>query len=161
MNEETITISKTVYEGLLKDKYRLDYLDAANQVMNGASGTLYGWQVTRSPNVNRLSVNFPYGIDLHDSQAVGCYPTGWLSIRSAIDFGFHTGLNAEVLLKQDRLFVEKLMQWAKDWKLDGDVVQCRGCRRALHFTKRNESLIHRAGCRVQMGYPWELLRALA
>lgn len=161
MNEETVTISKAEHEALLKDKYRLDYLDAASQKLNSGYGTLYSWHVTRSHNVNRLAVNFPYGIDLHDSQAVGTYPSGRLSVRSAIDEGFRAGIDLEARLSQDRKVVDRLIEWAGDWRLDADVVRCLGCKRAIHFTKRDEALVHRDGCRVGFAYPWELLRALA
>lgn len=163
MNTETplgdVTISRSEYEALLADKGRLDYLDECNRRLNTACGTAYAWSLVQSPNVNRLMMNFPRGVDLHDSAPVGCHPTGCLSVRAAIDSGsgFKTGTPPEA----DVLINDHLNEWAKEWILDGDLVRCRQCNRAIIYSRRNEALVHAAGCKNLKGYPWELLVALS
>lgn len=153
-----VRISRKEYEALKADKQRLDYLDECNRRLNAKSGTLYGWKLAQSPNVTRLMLDFPNGVDLHDSEAVGCHPTGMLSIRKAIDSatGYRTGSTPD----PDTIVNAKLMEWFRIWKLDGDLVRCRECNRGIIYSRRDESLAHSSECSNRLGYPWELLVAL-
>jgi len=158
MNEE-VTISRAEYESLKADKGRLDYLDECNRRLNAFSGSTYGWRMVQSPNVNRLMLDFPRGVDIEDAQAVGCHPTGLLSVRAAIDHatGHRTGPPPEADPQIDAL----LREWARDYELTGDVVRCRGCGRGIIYSRRAEELVHADGCKTRMAYPWDLLVALA
>lgn len=155
-----VAISRAEYAALKADKERLDYLDQCNRRLNAASGTVYGWEMIQSPNVNRLMLDgFKHGVDINDAKAVGCHPTGHLSVRNAIDHanGYRTGDAPE----PDYLVNEKLIQWANDWELDGDLVRCRSCKRGIIYSRRDEKLVHSADCKTWAAYPWELLIALA
>lgn len=155
---EQVTISKSELDALRADKARLDYLDECNRRLNAKSGTLYGWRLVQSHNVNRLMLNFPNGVDLHDSQAVGCHPTGHLSVRDAIDGAACYRITSDA--NSDQLVAESLREWAVLWRLDGDVVYCRLCNRGICYSRRGEALNHSADCKTKMAYPWELLTAL-
>lgn len=41
---------------------------------------------------------------------------------------------------------EKLVNWSIRWKLEYDLVRCKGCKLGLHISRRNESLAHAADC---------------
>lgn len=144
---------------LAADKARLDYLDRCNRAMNAAYGNLYGWKLIQSANVTRLLLHtIKDGVDLNDANAVGCYPTGLLSIRQAIDQAAVTRTGPEP--DHDTAVNRKLMDWSKEWILDGDLVRCRSCKRGIIYSRRDEKFIHSADCPTLMCYPWELLIAL-
>lgn len=69
---------------LRADKDRLDYLDAANAVLNARYGTTYGWKLIMTHNVNRLMIGRFGGnhVDLHDSEGGNAKLP---SCRAAID----------------------------------------------------------------------------
>lgn len=47
------------------------------------------------------------------------------------------------------------------WRIDDDVVTCRGCRRSLHFARVGETLVHATDCPnrdAEPADPWGALR---
>lgn len=70
-----ITITQEEYSALLKDKARLDFLEAAHDALNASSGTDYGWEMIINHNVVRFMAGHAYprdgypGIDLYDTKA--------------------------------------------------------------------------------------------
>lgn len=69
-----VTVPRQEYEALLRDKARLDYLEAAHSALNERYGTNYGWELIINHNVVRFMAGNSYprdngfpGVDLHDS----------------------------------------------------------------------------------------------
>ena len=51
--------------------------------------------------------------------------------------------------------------WSKRWKLDGDVMWCRCCKRGIHITRMGAPLNHTAGCKNDDDlHPWHSLARL-
>lgn len=70
-----ITVPRDQYDALLRDKARLDFLEAAHAAVNKRYGTNYGWELIINHNVVRFMAGNSYprddafpGIDLHDSK---------------------------------------------------------------------------------------------
>jgi len=70
-----VTVPREEYDALLRDKARLDYLEAAHAALNDRYGTNYGWELIINHNVVRFMAGNSYprdnafpGIDLHDSK---------------------------------------------------------------------------------------------
>jgi len=70
-----VTVPREEYDALLRDKARLDYLEAAHAALNERYGTNYGWELIINHNVVRFMAGNSYprdnafpGIDLHDSK---------------------------------------------------------------------------------------------
>lgn len=56
---------------------------------------------------------------------------------------------------------DALIKLAKYWKLDGDWMTCRGCRRSLIASRDGEELNHGDGCKFwDQHHPWAQLREL-
>lgn len=56
---------------------------------------------------------------------------------------------------------DALIKLAKYWKLDGDWMTCRGCRRSLIASRDGEELNHGDGCKFwDQQHPWAQLREL-
>lgn len=147
-----------------RDKVRLDYLDYLNRCLNARSGTLYGWRLILSHNVRRLAADFPRGIDLNDANAVGCYPTGLLSVRAVIDQNIveiGTDVDAEAAAAVDRMLAAEMKKHSASWMWSGCLMRCRECWRAIHYERRHTPLEHAPGCRTHGAYPWEILKAVA
>lgn len=55
-----------------------------------------------------------------------------------------------------------LRRVAHAWEVDGDLMRCRECNRAIIASRRNEPMRHRSGCdNAPLLYPWaELMAAL-
>lgn len=54
-----------------------------------------------------------------------------------------------------------LTQLAEAYIWDGDVMECRRCRRRLHVSKADQDLRHGAECpNAGTGNPWQGLKAL-
>lgn len=50
---------------------------------------------------------------------------------------------------------------ANTWELDGDLMRCRECGRALIASRDGEKMRHRSGCkRAKRGDPWQELRRI-
>lgn len=69
-----VTISLAEYNELLKDRNRLNFLEAAHTALNARYGTNYGWNLIINDNVVRFMAGhsdpgnrYP-GIDLQDAQ---------------------------------------------------------------------------------------------
>lgn len=83
-----VTISLEEYNDLLKDRNRLDFLEAAHTALNARYGTDYGWNLIINDQVVRFMAGHSHprdhkpGIDLHDSQG-GNAKVG--TCREAID----------------------------------------------------------------------------
>ena len=68
---------------------------------------------------------------------------------------------AEVDDKIPRESNDALIALAKYWKLDGDWMTCKGCRRSLIASRDGEELAHKDGCKYQdQQHPWAQLRKL-
>lgn len=53
----------------------------------------------------------------------------------------------------------KLMRLAEVWVLDGDLMRCRECGRALIASRDGQPLRHKMDCsRSSEEHPWQLLR---
>jgi len=51
--------------------------------------------------------------------------------------------------------------WSKEWKLQGDVMWCRSCKRGIHITRMGTPLNHNAGCKnAEDLHPWHGLARL-
>lgn len=49
-----------------------------------------------------------------------------------------------------------MMAWSKAWQLDGDLVRCRHCTRAIHIDRRDEPFLHAADCpQAHLTAPWQ------
>lgn len=160
---ETITIPKSEYDQLVADKRRLDFLDATRRALNAASGNVcYGWKFIMSHNVRRLMAGPDlkhHFVDLNDAQGVTPPYGGCSSVRVAIDREFRS-LSGEQDPTDERLIGHRLMEFGRQWQVDGDVIRCRECGRGMGFTNRREALNHRADCKTYYGYPWALLENL-
>lgn len=58
---------------------------------------------------------------------------------------------------------EALNRFSAGWKLNGDLIECRKCRRSQHVSWVHEDFKHRAGCRSEgkvCADPWKTLGAL-
>lgn len=56
---------------------------------------------------------------------------------------------------------DALIALAKYWKLDGDWMTCKGCRRSLIASRDGEELAHGDGCKYwDQQHPWAQLRKL-
>ncbi len=56
---------------------------------------------------------------------------------------------------------DALNAMAKYWKLDGDWMTCKGCRRSLIASRDGEELAHGDGCKYwDQQHPWAQLREL-
>ncbi|HBI70674.1 MAG TPA: hypothetical protein DDZ22_17215 [Massilia sp.] len=56
---------------------------------------------------------------------------------------------------------DKLIELARYWKLDGDWMTCKGCKRSLIASRDGEELNHADGCKfAAQQHPWARLRAL-
>ena len=56
---------------------------------------------------------------------------------------------------------DALIAMAKYWKLDGDWMTCKGCRRSLIASRDGEELAHGEGCKYwNQQHPWAQLREL-
>lgn len=141
------------------DTARLNFLDRISRGLNEQFSTLYGWRLISNHNVNRLlfGESRQNGIDLFDANPVGCHPTGMLSIRQAIDSHRPAARDGDM----DRLVNQRLHEWSRAWRLDGDLVRCRECGRGIIYSRRDEALVHSSECKQVMAYPWELLISLA
>lgn len=55
-----------------------------------------------------------------------------------------------------------LLDFAKDWVLDGDLLRCRACKRAHIASRQDEDFIHRSDCKKNRigGRPWTALQAI-
>lgn len=54
-----------------------------------------------------------------------------------------------------------LIEFGKDWRLDGDLLRCRKCKRAIIFSRNNEAMVHKAGCsNSHLEFPWHELSNL-
>jgi len=68
---------------------------------------------------------------------------------------------AEVDDKIPRESNDALIAMAKYWKLDGDWMTCKGCRRSLIASRDGEELAHGEGCKYwDQQHPWAQLREL-
>jgi hypothetical protein len=68
---------------------------------------------------------------------------------------------AEVDDKIPRESNDALIALAKYWKLDGDWMTCKGCRRSLIASRDGEELAHGDGCKYwDQQHPWTQLRKL-
>jgi hypothetical protein len=68
---------------------------------------------------------------------------------------------AEVDDKIPRESNDALIAMAKYWKLDGDWMTCKGCRRSLIASRDGEELAHGEGCKYwNQQHPWAQLREL-
>ena len=68
---------------------------------------------------------------------------------------------AEVDDKIPRESNDALIALAKYWKLDGDWMTCKGCRRSLIASRDGEELAHGDGCKYwDQQHPWAQLRKL-
>jgi hypothetical protein len=53
-----------------------------------------------------------------------------------------------------------MMAWTKVWQLDGDLVRCRHCTRAIHIDRRDEAFVHASDCpQAHLTAPWQDLRS--
>lgn len=51
-----------------------------------------------------------------------------------------------------------LIEFGRAWKLDGDLLVCRGCNRALHVSRGGDPLHHLVGCsNANAVHPWSAL----
>jgi hypothetical protein len=68
---------------------------------------------------------------------------------------------AEVDDKIPRESNDALIALAKYWKLDGDWMTCKGCRRSLIASRDGEELAHGDGCKYwDQQHPWAQMRKL-
>jgi hypothetical protein len=52
-----------------------------------------------------------------------------------------------------------LIAFGQRWQLDGDLIYCRSCRRALIASRAGEPFVHASGCRNRSRlHPWDELR---
>lgn len=56
---------------------------------------------------------------------------------------------------------DALLALARYWKLDGDWMTCKGCKRSLIASRDGEELNHADGCKHwDQHHPWAKLRAI-
>lgn len=54
-----------------------------------------------------------------------------------------------------------LMDFSRVWQIDGDLIRCCECGRALIASRDGEDLRHRSGCRyAKRTSPWKELRTI-
>jgi hypothetical protein len=99
----------------------------------------------------------------------GLYSTGSAceqaeAFRAGVEIGRAAALAsrpAEVDDKIPRESNDALIAMAKYWKLDGDWMTCKGCRRSLIASRDGEELAHGEGCKYwNQQHPWAQLREL-
>lgn len=56
----------------------------------------------------------------------------------------------------------ELIAFGNRWKLDKDLIICRGCKRGIIYCRRNEILNHAAGCKYadDTRNPWAVLHSI-
>lgn len=120
--------------------------------------------VLRQPGKDREVV-------VSDGGAVSWFTTeqwNWLMFnRDHVEFQWPKPISAlasrpaEVDGKIPRESNDALIKLAKYWKLDGDWMTCKGCRRSLIASRDGEELNHGDGCKFwDQQHPWAQLRSL-
>jgi hypothetical protein len=65
--------------------------------------------------------------------------------------------NASLLLIKNSF----MMEWSRNWMIDGDLCRCRLCKRAIVLSRSEEAMIHAAGCKNHhLTSPWQDLHSM-
>ena len=55
---------------------------------------------------------------------------------------------------------EALRLFSEWWQLDGDLMRCTKCGRAIVASREDEAMVHRAGCPNSGTHPWRVLKSI-